>query len=197
MRLPKKYKYPTFSQRMAIKYKDWSNRIREDFNKFGIKNNIIISERKYHTLKNRKYDSVDTIFLYTVTYPQFSEFRDRWYDINGKKRIPIDLDISSELLANWYMGDGSLSILRKKYKNKEYKYWQITLCVNSFIEKDVDYIVDKLKKNNFNFTKSNGRDGFRIHLSKQEDVFKFLRYTLSHKVKCFDYKWRAILEHNS
>ena len=79
-------------------------------------------------------------------------------------------------MANWYMGDGSLYKNKKKYKNKIYEYWQIAFCVNSFNENEINFLINKLYKLGFNFTKSKKKDGWMIYLNKQKDINKFLKF---------------------
>lgn len=48
----------------------------------------------------------------TTTDPIFTELRKKWYP-NGKKEVPTDVVLNPEILAIWYVDDGSTS-----YKNR-------------------------------------------------------------------------------
>lgn len=44
--------------------------------------------------------------LYSRSYKELAALYKRWYPLR-KKRVPFDLELSPDLVANWYIGDGS------------------------------------------------------------------------------------------
>ena len=194
IRLPKRNKNPTYCQKMALRYKEWGDKIVDNLNLFGYSSRLCESVRKAHTIKGYYYPDTKVIECYTKTNSKLHYYRERWYE-DGSKVIPKDINMSDQFLANWYMGDGSVHIQKSTVKNKQYKYWYITLCVNSFNKEDVEFLREKLVELGYYFTISNCKDGFRLHLCRQKDVMKFLENTHKYSVCCFGYKWRPLNDH--
>ena len=80
-------------------------------------------------------NTCDAHTLCFPTHPVFTELRDKWYP-NGKKIIPKDLIITPTVFLHWFLGDGNYN-----------KSHGITLCTDSFSEKDVLTLINNLNKN--------------------------------------------------
>ena len=103
-----------YFQGFAIRYNEWAEKIQNDFKTFGIKSNLAERTLPERIIKKGKVTPPsDIVILWTHSYEEFLFFRKRWYP-NGRKEIPKDLEINAQMLANWYMGDGSINS-RQKY----------------------------------------------------------------------------------
>lgn len=68
----------------------------------------------------------------TKCHPDFKRQRLRWYP-NGTKIVPKDVSLSRESVLIWYLSDGCVT----KYS--------VRLCTDSFSQKDVLFLIGKLK----------------------------------------------------
>lgn len=57
------------------------------------------------TEKNYPYVSFNTRNLTVL-----NDFRSKWYDANGKKIVPLDLELNAEIIAIWFCDDGCITI---------------------------------------------------------------------------------------
>lgn len=73
--------------------------------------------------------------LYTIAHPVFTDLRNKWYP-NDVKSIPPDLILNPEMLAIWFIDDGSNS-----YKNR-----QAYIATNGFTFEEAEFLVERLKK---------------------------------------------------
>ena len=90
------------------------------------------------------------------------------------------------MLAYWYMGDGSRGIIKKKTCN----HYKIILCTESFTIKENQRLIRNLKETfGFHFYLKKIHQKYRIALSQEKDVKRFLKITEPYKISCFDYKW--------
>ena len=123
----------------------------------------------------------------TYSYIELDEQRKRWYP-NGKKIVPKDVRLTPIVLAQWYMGDGNLELKRKAS-------YRITFCTDSFTKEENNFLANILKEK-YGYTlivrRYKKEKGYRIFMSRQDDVKDFLLKTSPYKVSCFDYKWRAL-----
>ena len=82
---------------------DWLASLKQHLEHLG----ILVSPM-YPKLYKRKSDDYITSWLVTRVSPLLSVERSRWYK-NGKKFVPIDLELTPAVVANWMMGDGTSS----------------------------------------------------------------------------------------
>lgn len=61
----------------------------------------------------------------------------RWY-LDGKKIVPVDLNLTPETVLHWFMGDGSTQYQRGN------RSVSLILSTNSFTEQEVNILADKL-----------------------------------------------------
>jgi DNA-binding XRE family transcriptional regulator len=91
--------------------------------------------------------------------PELLSLREKWYKkINGKiiKIIPRDLKLTHTTLLFWYLGDGSL--IRRKNDPNRLPF--IVLATNTFLRKDINFLIQKLKELNLNFYPVKYKSGF-------------------------------------
>lgn len=83
----------------------------------------------------REKDYVQYMFQ-TLSFKFISEYRDRYYDKNGKKTIPSDIEdkLTARSLAYWYQDDGTKS--KPGY----------ILCTNNFKNEEVEFLREVLKR---------------------------------------------------
>ena len=126
-----------FSQK--IDHIDWVNKQIDFFIKYGIEYRTYNRPAGKLIVNGKSYVRNKHISLHTITYRNLLSERNRWYP-NGKKRVPRDIDLKDpQLLANWYMGDGSAT----KCNSRRYR---ICLHTEGFIKKDVIWLKNQFKK---------------------------------------------------
>jgi len=174
---------------------EWLNWIKGFLIERRIKVNLVTNEeRSFTDPRNGKiYVTQPQYLLYTEHLPFFREQYQRWYP-NGEKHVPIDINLSPLTLAQWYMGDGSLS-----FRTGHGRTHAIFFYTYDFTEQECDFLGNKLKeKYGFNiktYKRSNRKyKGKEIYISGKRDVLRFLEMTRPYMVDCFAYKWWPILK---
>jgi len=114
-------------------------------------------------------------FLQTHRYQTFEIFRRRRYPL-GKKIIPRDLIITSDLLLQLYLCDGNF-------------YRHILLCTNGFDKEDVLFLKNLIEKElQITLRLVDSKSGFMLAINKSVCNI-FLDYIGPCPVKCYEYKW--------
>lgn len=167
---PHEHRNLRYAQFFSMKFAEWCQKIVNDFKYFGI--NSAIGTTKFH-LDNRTNKFYPTTVIQTNVYPQFKEFRNRWYPFNVKE-VPNDIELSPITIKNWYLGDGSIGS----------DGHNITLCTESFSSNSLNLLLEKFKEIGFKFHTNKRR---RLKLYKKEECFAFLEY-LGEVPNCFKYK---------
>jgi len=111
------------------------------------------------TDKNYKYTHIQT-----KRYEEFKYFRNRWYP-NGKKEVPLDIELVPIIIKNWYLGGGSI---RRGSKNN----YRIQLSTDSFNASSISLLMDLLSGLDLTPKSTDNR----IYLYRMNDVKKFLRF---------------------
>lgn len=113
----------------------------------------------------------------------FGEFRERWYDEKGKKRLPDDFEITPLVLNALYCGDGYLRVGAHGYPEA---IWLYTMC---FGEDENQRIVDQLRGIGIESVVwiYEGKAMVKV---LPEWVNDFLQYIGEPVFKCFRYKWQ-------
>jgi hypothetical protein len=173
-------------------HKQWLNIIKESIEKNNMECSNIIMQHKGEErfIKGIKTKPKPTFHLRTLSYSDLCQYKNRWYDKNGKKIIPDDVDISPISLAQWHMGDGT-------YYKSHGKYPKITFSTDCFNKEDIEKLIRKLKKRYawiLNYYKV--RENYRIILYGKKQVSNFLELTKDFKADCFNYKWGEVAQEN-
>lgn len=153
-------------------HKEWLEKIKNVFLKNGIDSSISEDFRK-----NRK----PCWNLQTHSYDQFYYQYHRWY--NEEKEVPKDIIFNKQFIKNWVYGDGTLVKTN------------LRLCCDSFLEKDVDWIIDKFDQIGFKFNKvfmgftKNNIKKWRVSLCKKNGLKDFYKYIGKCDIDCYSYKW--------
>jgi len=110
---------------------------------------------------NSKVTNVFTLGFYMnkCSTKELLLLRENWYKkINGKtvKVVVRDLKLTPTTLLFWYLGDGSL--IRRKNDPNRVPF--IVLATNSFLKKDIKFLIQKLKELNLNFYPVKYKSGF-------------------------------------
>lgn len=165
-------KYPSFT--ITNKHQNYLRWISE---KMEILNNRPIWNRTYLDKRtNKEYSCYHIIALQRL---EFFEEYDRWYSNEGKKDIPLDINVSKEFLLHWYLDDGSLGSSGGVY-----------LAVDSYSLPRIENLKDKLQSLigcRIGIHK-NGK-GYRLYFSKKykDTFFDFIGCC---PIQEYEYKWR-------
>jgi predicted DNA-binding protein YlxM (UPF0122 family) len=159
------------------KYLEYIQYVSDTLKSFGIEQAGKINKR-YHE-KSNSYSYPYSSRRYVGLLP----IRERWYP-NGKKIIPRDIELTSLICRQWYIGDGSLS--HPKFKGKKQGNPYIRLATEGFLIEDVKWLITELKKINFKVTWQPNNNGIRISPYSTKD---FLNYIGICPVKCYQYKF--------
>lgn len=172
-----------YIQGMAARYELWAHKIKKDFQRFGIDSRVYPYQVKARYINGISTPTINVIGVASKSYTTFIKFRRRWYP-NGEKHVPQDIEFTPQMLANWYMGDGSYSkrLGCLYFHTHSLSQTELIFVRNKF--KDEFGYVTRLAKSH------NGPNQFSVRLLKRyaQDL---LHKILQHKAICFDYKWPA------
>ncbi len=184
----------------SCEYKNWLDIINEDLYEYGIECGID-NGQLYTGGFNAEGGSI-AFQLWTRHYIEFKEMHDRWYkpwyDIDNypmirwhkdeygeyfiwQKVIPKDICLSSDCIANWYLGDGGI------IKHKHCNGYHIRLATNDFLREDIIFLADLLSKV-LNIKCGMTKAG-EIGIYTQADINTFLNYIKEYKIDCYGYKF--------
>lgn len=110
--------------------------------------------------------------------PYLYDQRCRWYPYNVK-RVPKDITLTTNVLREWYIGDGSLITWRNYL-------WNVKLCVLGYDEYDNVFLKNLLVDLGFSSRFNKKRGEINVNRS---NVPKFLSFIGSCPVDCYKYKW--------
>ena len=111
----------------------------------------------------------------TRSLPVFTRYHEYFYK-NGTKKIPEDLDLNPEILAVWFMDDGS------KSRNAFY------LNTQQFSENEQQLLIEKLKKQfDIKSTLNCDKNYHRIYIRTQS-ASKMAEIISKNILPCFRYK---------
>lgn len=175
------YKKAMFVYTICEKQKDQVYELYDFLKKYDYPKKVCIYNAKQKDGIPRKLYSLSWSLKY------FSKHRDRWYDHNGRKRLPKDVSNSPAFWRWFYAGDGCLE------KTGVFSR-QVTLCVNDFSLEDVVRLQAMLAEHGLVSRKwimrnqgSVEKPQFLIWLFS-ENARKFLEMT-SPSVRGVEYKW--------
>lgn len=169
-----------YSQGFALPYYIWVDKIRTGFLAFGILGRIRLRTHNGYAPYNYKYE------FDSLSYSEFIPLRGRWYP-QGIKVVPKDLSLSPIVVANWYMGDGSL--LKPGRKLCSSVNTSVSLATQGFQLTDILFLIDLLTSIGLSrVNKYETSKGYGILIQRQTDVIKFLDYISPYIVSCFKYK---------
>lgn len=161
----------------SSKYLEYINFMSSKLDNYGIGQSGKIYE------KDRRNEHKGLYYNYhSRNYAELLPIREEWYP-NNKKIIPKDLELTSLVCKQWYIGDGSLG------KNR----YRLTFHTEGFIREDILFLISKLKEIGFkaNINKSNYNQ-YKIRLANpKKQIPKFLDYIGQCPVQCYQYKWEV------
>lgn len=156
----------------TFKHKDYTI-WKSDFLKYYNLNGKI---RDITTINNRYKEGLFREYRFrSESHPIFTNFRNKYYDDNGNKRVPLDIiyDLQPLGLAIWFMDDG--------YVTKD--SFMISTC--SFHKEELEILKDMLFKN-FNIKCNITKQREIYILAESRDDFKNL--ILDYILPIFNYK---------
>ena len=194
----------------SCKYKNWLDIISKDLYEYGIINTV--DNGKLRTGGKNAKDGSMTYRLWTNNYIEFKEMHDRWYkkDYNvdeypttrwhldersgeyyaWKKIVPKDICLSPACVANWYLGDGTVSqkkdyskLFKKLYNNG----YQLIISTDDFIRKDTIFLADLLSEV-LGISCGVQKNG-RIGIYSKTGISIFLNYIRNYKIDCYSKKF--------
>lgn len=137
-----------------------------------------LSER---SIRETEIPSGNVIRLQSLRNPVFTEYHTKWYS-NGKKIVPSDLVLNSEIVKVWFADDGSVN---KTRKNERCRWsFRVRISTQSFKKKEVSelctklndligvhfYVVEERKPHSINKTQ------YLLRLNKIEECKKFFDF---------------------
>lgn len=109
----------------------------------------------------------------TVGHPEITAMRQEWYC--PEKQVPVDLKLTSLILAIWFMDDGT------RHRDT------VDISVHNFSTESLNYLRDQLKLFQIETTINTDSKGFRLYvLKKSYECFK--RFVKPYILKCMAYK---------
>lgn len=137
---------------------NYTNRIYKENNVIKIDKSVKILQYKF----------------YTICHPYFTNLRSKWY-INGKKRVPKDLDLNPYTIFCWYLDDGTSSKSRR----------EVRFYTDGFLVEDVDLLISKMLAIGLKCTRRLHYNGWMISLlACSYDLFFDIIESFD-KIKCF------------
>ncbi len=166
------------------KHSDWTFYIKNELEKFNIKSKIytVPVTSRFFKKENRIITTNELLSLETIGYIDLKKERLRWYP-NDIKIIPKDINLmSGQLLAGWYMGDGSLANFTTRHRCIFY--------TNCFTEDDVNWLKSEFyNKLNINATISClKKKYFILNISQKTSITIFIDKIRPFIVDSFLYK---------
>lgn len=151
--------------KQSLKNKDYIDHLYEIFKDFC--GSLPKTMSKFDSRPN-KMKTYEAIKFQTLSLPCFNIYRDIFYDLNGIKFIPQNLEelLTTRGLAYWIMDDG--------YKSKTGIY----ISTESFKKEDL-FIIQNLFKNKFNLDCGIHKttNGYRIYIfeSSKENLINLIK----------------------
>lgn len=139
LRIPRRGKTAMFSEKHSEKqkaYLEWKRDLLKPF----VKSDLYKEETKNHVISSIDCVVDNSYSFRSISHPMLTEIYNIFYDGNGNKIIPNDLDeyLNDFVLAVWFMDDGSLM-----WRNG---YYRFDLHTESFSYKDQVIICRALSK---------------------------------------------------
>lgn len=149
------------------KHKDWLDCIQIVFEAADIESTITSREPPYTGYN-----------LLTKSYPELLKQRQRWYP-EGVKIVPEDVSMSSESVANWYMGDGGCN------KKKGF----VEFYTNCFTHEEVIFLSDYLNTilDIESHPQKHRHEQYTIYIPKRYAPTLF-KYMEPYILECYAYK---------
>lgn len=182
----------------SSKYKKYVEWIFNKFKNFDINfSKKIYKDKTLRYINNYKIDNV-SFRANTYFYIELLNIHRKWYN-NKLKIVPKDLQLTSLMVRQWYIGDGNL----KRKFNKKYNkyYYHISLCTNGFTKKETEFLSNLLNKTlnissiiykRKDYINKDKGDGYIIYINKQKDINEFLTYigNIPKEIEnIYGYKW--------
>jgi len=166
------YSYNSYSARFQYgsKFLEHIQYVKNTLNSFGIRGGKIY---KYH------YKNCDCYYYSTFFYEELLPLYKKWYlDPDRKKIVPKDIKLTPLTLRQEYIGDGCLSLQKRRS--------HIILSTNGFTIADVKWLIKELINLGFKATRQLSNNVIRISVHSTKE---FLEYIGSCPVECYQYKW--------
>ena len=156
----------------------------------------LVGERGAVRKNNRNF------FTFSEASPRWKNERKRWYDGQGTKRIPDDLQLTKKGVLLWYLGDGGL------YQEERTRLCpscrllivesvprRVKLATNNFTEAEVGNLANRLQElTQCPWRKADKKDSKRptyweLHLTKEEEIRKFFLWLGPCPVESLARRW--------
>lgn len=153
------------------KYLEYTQYMKRILESFGIKGGDI-RKRYYEKLNCYSYH------YRSLRYVELLSLRKQWYP-KGKKIVPRNIKLTPLICRQWYIGDGSLSIINVHHRSR------IKLHTNGFTVVDVEWLIKQLTNLEFKITRTTKN----IISISTYSTKEFLDYIGLCPVECYQYKW--------
>jgi hypothetical protein len=133
---------------------------------------------KIYKIIDKKYKTA-AFKLKTLSTIQLADIYNKWY-VNRKKIVPSDIKLSSPIIRNWIMDDGSIS------KDRGH----LRLCTCSFTVDECEILAKKLNKFiNHNTIHVTNKTKYPVIYAPKNTTRALLNKIGAPDVSCFQYKW--------
>jgi predicted transcriptional regulator len=135
------------------------------------------------TIDGRKINGGRSFQLESLNYHELKEERARWYPRVGPKRVPKDLRLTPEIVADWFCGDGTYS-----------KTGQLSFCTDGFAKECVEFLIERLAKD-MGITSTLQRrtpERFAIGVCRLTDAYKLAQAIRPRLPQCCLYKLKHV-----
>lgn len=164
-----KNKMPVFS--FTSKYEEYTN---------WVVSTLEIAKQRpvweAHVTDKRTGKQSDAWWFRSLSSEFLADMHARWYPA-GRKCIPVDLEVSSELLLRWFLDDGSKATSGG-----------LNLATNCFSLSEVELLCERLNGLSLNARPHKNDGAYRIYFPAR-DVKRFQELIGPCPVRCFNYKW--------
>lgn len=135
-----------------------------------------------HSIEKWNGDFCESAVIWSHSSRHFTELYDSWYSL-GKKIIPSNLVLNAEMLAHWFVQNGSNNI------NINAKSKSILFTNNTLNSDECEFLVNQLANMGFKSKTYYLSKGPNIKVMA-ESYFDFMKLVTPYVIKfdCFDYK---------
>jgi LAGLIDADG DNA endonuclease family len=123
----------------------------------------------------RSKNEINYSVFYTLSIPIFTEYHNKWYRLNPEtnryiKIVPTDLQLNSEIIANWICDDGYI-----QNSGDSHHRFIINIATQSFTKDEVYFLAELLSKRyNEYFRPEDHREGQFIIRSSSDTAARAL-----------------------
>jgi hypothetical protein len=174
---------PRFTLTQSQRRAGWVRAVAHRLAKNGIATNLYWSHARPSRINGRQVKGRRRLTLDTRNYFELRQERERWYP-NGHKKVPHDLKLTPEIVADWFAGDGTYDRLGS-----------LMFCTDGFSLTDVNFLVQRLQHDleiSAYVLRVSGTSNVRIQLRGKGEALKLRDLITPFVPPCCRYKFRWV-----